>query len=409
MQGGEDETTGEDSPAPSPDATPESSDTETSDEVTENDPPADEPETTDAEDTAAEGTDNPVEASGTELTETNSTDADSSDADSTGAESTDTGSEAVADTPPAPPQPTGPILPASEAKPSATVMGATATATTGAETWYRTDQDRNRSVHRRANPWYRRLARGVIGLAFVAAAGIGLFFAAQLIQDYIDRDKLPDVGSEVPTIRATSFEIRSTAPAPTLDGTLTLDSETGAFEYTGRGTGPQSGIQVVSQDGSTVYIRRGLSAWETAGAADQVAADAQQAAAYLSNDDNADDILTTQLRRGYVDLIERVEIGEGDDEVRLYEMRFDTASFDENYPLQYQDFESEAIPGVETVRGLLVSIQLDSDDVLVAVDDTGTNWSWQRLTYSDQPFTPIDPANDLLTATIVITDGNVGN
>ncbi|MFP5489525.1 MAG: hypothetical protein ACLGHQ_14630 [Acidimicrobiia bacterium] len=29
--------------------------------------------------------------------------------------------------------------------------------------------------------------------------------------------------------------------------------------------------------------------------------------------------------------------------------------------------------------------------MLVRVADTGSNWAWERLTYSDQPFRPIDP------------------
>jgi hypothetical protein len=287
------------------------------------------------------------------------------------------------------------------------MMSEGAAPTQGAETWYRTDQDRFRSVHRRANPWYRRLARGIIGLAFVAAAGIGLFYGARLVQDYLDRDKLPDVGADVPEIRSTTFEIRSTAPAPVLDGTLTLDAETMAFEFTGRGTGSQAGIQVVSPDGSTVYVRRGSGPWAVAGNADQVAADARVAAGYLADDHSADAILTTQLRRGFVDLIDRVEVGEGDDELRRYEMRLDTASFDEDFPLQFRSFQDQAIPGVGAVRGLLVTITLDGDEVLVAVDDSTTNWSWQRIAHTDQPFVPIDPNDNLLDSTIVVTDGNL--
>jgi hypothetical protein len=282
-----------------------------------------------------------------------------------------------------------------------------ATPTRGAETWYRTDQDRYRSVHRRANPWYRRLARGIIGLSFVAAAGIGLFYGARLVQDYLDRDRLPDQGADVPTIRATSFEVRSTSPAPVLDGTLTIDAETKAFEFTGRGTGTQAGTQVVSPDGSTTYVRRGTGSWQTAIANDQIVADVRRAVSYLADDDSADDILTSQLRRGFVDLIDRTEIGTGGDELRRYELRLDTRSFSANFPIQYQEFEDRAIPGVQDVRGLLVTITLDDKNVLVAVDDAGTNWSWQRLTYTDQPFAPIDPADDLLNNTIQITDGNL--
>ncbi|MDW3213777.1 MAG: hypothetical protein R8G01_07270 [Ilumatobacteraceae bacterium] len=314
------------------------------------------------------------------------------------------------DTPIAPPptEPAGPVLPRSEVTAPPSMMATVATPTRGGDTWYRSDQDRFRSVHRRANPWYRRLARGVIGLAFLAAAGIGLFFAARLVQDFLDRDRLPAQGVDLPEIRSTSFELRSTAPAPQLDGTLTLDAATKAFEFIGRGTGSQAGIQVVSPDGATVYMRVGAGNWERPVGGEQIVTDVTTAVAYLADDDSADDILTSQLRRGYVDLLDRTEIGT-DDEVRQYELRLDTRSFEDDFPLQYSQFEQRAIPGVQSVRGLLVTITLDDDDVLVGVDDAGTNWSWQRLAYSDQPFAPIDPADDLLGNTIEITDGTVGD
>lgn len=297
--------------------------------------------------------------------------------------------------------PAVPTLPRTESTTTPpTMMATVATPTRGGDTWYRTDQDRFRSVHRRANPWYRRLARAVIGLAFLTTAGIGLFFAARLVQDYLDRDRLPSQGADVPTIRATSFEIRSTAPAPQLDGTLTLDAATGAFEFVGRGSGSQAGVQVVSPDGAAVYTRVGSGSWQRAVGTNPVVSDVMRAVEYLADDDSADDILTTELRRGYVDLIDRVEIGSGDDELRRYDLRIDTRSFEAASPVQYQLFEDEALPGVPSVRGLVVSITLDRDDVLVAVDDAGSNWSWQRLTYSGEPFAPIDPAD-----TIVITDG----
>jgi hypothetical protein len=202
---------------------------------------------------------------------------------------------------------------------------------------------------------------------------------------------LPPLGQDVPTIRATSFEIRSSAPAPALDGTLTLDASTKAFEFLGRGTGPQAGVQVVSTDGVAVYVRRGESSWDPAGAGDSVAADALQAATYLLDDDSADAILTNALRRDFVELVERTELGSGDEELRRFELRLDTASFNDRSPVQFNDFQRNAIPGVAAVRALTVTITLDDDDVLVQVDDAGTNWSWQRLSYSNQPFTPVDP------------------
>jgi hypothetical protein len=287
---------------------------------------------------------------------------------------------------------TGPSLPRTEGTATPAVVPAPTSPTRGAETWYRNEQDRFRSVHRRANPWYRRIARGVIGVCLLAAGGIGLYFGAQLVQNYLDRDRLPSVGQDVPTIRATSFEIRSSAPAPVLDGTLTLDASTKAFEFLGRGTGEQAGVQVVSTDGTTVYVRRGSSNWELAAPGDTIAADAQRAAEYLYDDDSADDILTTPLRNDFVELVERTVLGTGDEALRRFDLRLDTAAFDDRSPVQFAEFRRFAIPGVAPVRALRVTITLDHDNALVQVDDQGTHWSWQRLTYSDQPFTPIDPA-----------------
>jgi len=215
---------------------------------------------------------------------------------------------------------------------------------------------------------------------------------------YFSAPELTDPGDS-PTIRETSFEIRSTAPAPVVDGTLTLDAATGAFEFVGRGTGQQANTQVVSPDGERVFVRRDGLPWQAPEPGDVEVNDVLRAVSYLVDDDSADAILTRQLRRRYVDLLDRIEIGSGEDELRRYEMEFDTAAFRDNFPIEYQSFEERAIPGVVAERDLAVSITLDRDDVLVAVDDAGTNWSWQRLNYSDQPFTPIDPS-------IEVTDGS---
>ncbi len=229
-------------------------------------------------------------------------------------------------------------------------------------------------------------------MAFLAAGAVGIYFGAQLVRDFLDRDQLPAEEAEVPTFRSTTIEIRSTTPAPVLDGTLVLDTVTGSFEFVGRGTGPQSGMQVASPDGNTVYVRRDGGAWQVAPAGDQLAADVVRSVTYVSDDDSADAILTPVIRRNYTELIDRVEVGEGDDEVVRYELRLDTATLDENFPLEFQAFAEEAIPGVAAIRGLTVTITLDDEEVLVQVEDDNTNWSWQRLSYSDQAFVAIDPS-----------------
>ena len=268
--------------------------------------------------------------------------------------------------------------------------------------WYRSDEDRARSVYRRANPWHRRVARGLIGLAFLAVAAVGAYAAARAIQHYLERDRLPAAGADVPDIRATSFLLASSAPAPTVDGTLTIDAGTLAFEFVGRATGPQSGLQVLSPDGATVYVRQGAAPWRAATAGDATAAAVRTAVQYLADDDSADDVLTSHLRRGFVDLLAEVEEGRGEHGLTRYEMELDTAAFARDFPLQWRSYQDDSVPGAVADAAVPVTIWLDAEGVLMRVHDRGANWVWERLTYSDQPFRPVDPAEEAATRIVQV-------
>lgn len=234
----------------------------------------------------------------------------------------------------------------------------------------------------------------------LAALAVGLYFGARLLQDWIDRDRLPGAGAEVPEIRETSFLVRSGSPAPVIDGTLTIDAASGAFEFEGRNGGPQSGVGVVSVDGATTYIRTLDGQWALlTDDASGIRRDVLDVVRYLRDDDTADAILTNRLRRGYVDLVERETEGTGAEELTRYELELNTRGFGNDYPLQWQEFRDEAIPGASEERALPVVIWLDTEDVLVRVRDERTNWSWERLSYSNVPFTPTDPTSPLLGAT----------
>jgi hypothetical protein len=296
--------------------------------------------------------------------------------------------------------PTEPVLPpkAAKARPPMRGGGGAAAPTSTGEAWYRSDQARFKSVHRRANPLWRRSTRGLIALSLACVAAFALFLGAREIQDYIERDKLPGPGVDDPNIRATSFEIRSTSPAPTLDGTLTIDSTSRAIEFAGRGTGDQAGLQIVSPDGSIFFVRTGVGDWRRSGSGDTEVADLKLASQYLVRSTTSDDVLHNRLRRGFVDLIDRADEGEGDSQLTRYEMEFDTLRFAENFPLQWSDYRSQAIPGIGESRAVPVTMWIDNNDVLVRVTDTQTGWAWERLIYSSQQFTPIAASADVLAA-----------
>ncbi len=278
----------------------------------------------------------------------------------------------------------------------------------GAPTWYRSDQDRNKSLRQRANPWHRRLARSAVAACLLTALGAGLYFGAIAVQNYVGRDRLPGAGAEVPEIRTTSFLIRSSSPGPIVDGTLTIDTASRAFTFVGRATGVHAGIEVVSPNGSSAYVRRPPGNWALL--TDTAAADAQlsrddllRVVRYLSNDDTADAILTNRVRRGYVDLVAQTTEGTDDNERTRYELEIDTLEFSTDAPLDWQTFLQDAIPDAPEVQALHVVIWLDAENVLVRVSNDDSNWSWERLAYSAQPFVPEDPALLLIEETTAIS------
>ena len=302
--------------------------------------------------------------------------------------------------------PVEPLLPDTPAQPSPSMTVAAPSITTAPPTrglHYRSDEERNRSVYRRANPWYRQLARGVVALTLIGAIGVGAFFGVQLAQDWFDRTQLPAPGAEIPAFRTTTFQIRSSSPAPELEGTLTIDTQTRAFEFVGGPTGAQSGRQVVSADGGVAYARTGNGSWLRIADSDPLDRDIRRAVAYLSDDNTADAILTNRLRRGYIDLIDEVDEGEGSGALTRYDMRLNTRALALDFPLQWQDFQATAIPGVGESAGLAVSIRVDTENVLMSVTDDETGWRWQRLNYFDRAATIVNPADSLLQATTTPT------
>ena len=283
-----------------------------------------------------------------------------------------------------------PALPNTEARPPPPMMGHTPVV--GASAWYRTDQQRYKSVYRRANPWYRRLARAVLGLVMLAGLAGLLYVGAQQVQDYLNRDKLPKPGQAAPQFASTSFLVTSSSPAPELVGTITFDTASHAFEFVGGVAGPQSGLEVVSPDGSRVYVRQDGGVWREPAAGDDDVAAITRAVPYLLGVNDADDVLEIRLRKGYVDLIDETTEGVDPDSRERYEMAFDTDDYSADYPLQWQDFEDSVIPGIVQADAVPVTMWIDDDHVVVRLRADTTHWAWERLTYSDERFVPIDPA-----------------
>jgi hypothetical protein len=243
-------------------------------------------------------------------------------------------------------------------------------------------------------------------VSLFALLGVGLYYGAREVQDYLERDQLPPVGADVPDFRSTTFQVRSSSPAPTLDGTLVLDRRTRAFEFVGRPSGDQAGIRAMSPDGSTKYIGVEAEGWRIATAADTILSEIQRAMPYLVNVDNVDSVLQNQIRRGYTVLDLQATEGTGDNELIRYEMTIDTDDFSDDYPVQWLEFKREVIPAVPKTRNLPVTMWLDTEEVVVRLRDDATNWAWERLAYSEEAFEPEDPADDVAQSTTTIEGGS---
>lgn len=272
---------------------------------------------------------------------------------------------------------------------------------------YRSTDERNRSVYRRANPWYRRLARGVIAMTLIGALGVGVYVGAREVRDYLARDQLPAEGAEGPPIRQTSVLVTSTTPQLSVAGTITFDVQTGAFEFVGTPGGPDTGVRLTSPEPGIVYRQDGAN-WRPVDDGDARVAAITEAISVLRDDTTADAILVNRLRRGYVDLLRQVDEGLGDDQLTRYEVAMQLTQFADAFPLQWNQYRQEALPGVQESRRHVVSIWVDAEDALVRVEDPTTGWNWQRLAYSDDAFEPFEPAPaDVLEPTATITVAGV--
>jgi hypothetical protein len=260
---------------------------------------------------------------------------------------------------------------------------------------YRSESKRAKSVYRRANPWYRRLARGIVAMCFLVVGAAALYFGARELQDYLNRDRLPEAGVDIPSYQRTAFQISATDPSPALDGTLEIDVTTRAFRFAGR-VGGQDPAQVVSLDGTRMFAQTDDTWVELAGN-DPVASALSRAIPFLVGVDSADDIIINRMRNGYVELVDKTTEGTGDDARDRYELSFNYQAYSAAQPLQWQAFQQEVVPGITELPEASLTIWLDGDGMLVRMLDPQTNWSWERVSYADDAFDP-DPTGQVAAA-----------
>ena len=198
--------------------------------------------------------------------------------------------------------------------------------------------------------------------------GIGAFLVARVVQDFIQRASCHRPVRRRPTSgRAASSSarrVRSTSMAPSPSTCRPTHSSSSA----GPG-GPNAGDWITSPDGGAVYARLRTSTWRRLPDDHPLPTDARLAIEVLSRNDNADRILSSELRRRFVELDDLVEEGTGNLARTRYDISLELERFADRFPLQWNQFRSDAIPSASADAVHRLSFWLDEDNVLVRVED----------------------------------------
>lgn len=256
---------------------------------------------------------------------------------------------------------------------------------------YRSSEERNRSLYRRANPWYRRVARGLIVVGVIAALGVGAYVGVDVVRGYLDRDQLPPADPEVPPIRATTILVASTSGELPLQGTLSFDTVSGAYEFVGLAGSPNEDDRLTNPDGTETYILNPNATWNVATGDEPIVRAVEHAISALADDTTADAILTSRLRSGYVELVDEVDEGPAADELTRYDVALDLTGFAGGFPVQWEVYRTNALPGAVPSPHHETALWLDDASILVRVQDAETGWNWERLAYSGGEHVPFRP------------------
>ncbi len=261
---------------------------------------------------------------------------------------------------------------------------------------YRSAETRERSVYRRANPWWRRVARSLTLVAMISVVGGGLYIGARAVDKVLAPDRLPSIGVRVDRFRTTSFLIRASTSSLGIDGTLTLDVTSGAFEFTGQIAPDPTEIKVVSVDASSVFVMRTDGVWRVAGQNDPTVSQVTDAMRYLVGVITSDDLVPRPWRQKYVVLVDSASEA-SDETVTRYDMLFNTAAFSRDEATIWTAYRMQVIPDFVIADAVAVSMWIDTNDVLVHLRDDTTGWEWQRLSYDTKPFVPFDPSGEAIS------------
>ena len=252
---------------------------------------------------------------------------------------------------------------------------------------YRPEAERETLVHRRADPWWRRILRFVVVSALLAGVLIGGYFVVNAVADYLDRDRLPAPGVDSADVLSATYHVEYGPAVGGLVGGITVDHGSDTYRFTGAADTDLAGLEIVGDAAGRLALRHGDGPWE-AGWADPRAEQLVALARYLDVVDT-DDVLTTTWRDGYVSIDDReTDVpAAGVDETTMYAILFDAARYATDHPFQWNEWVATVLPLPAAVDDTLVTMWVDDDGVIRSFDNADAQFHWDRVTYSGDAVT----------------------
>ncbi|MGH9134840.1 MAG: hypothetical protein ACRDZZ_12955, partial [Ilumatobacteraceae bacterium] len=229
-------------------------------------------------------------------------------------------------------------------------------------------------------------------VAILGGLAIGAYFAVDALRDYLDRDRLPSPGVDSAEVQSATYHVRSGPAGSQLVGDITVDHAGGAYRFQGAPDTDLAGIEVVGDAAGRLALRLDGGAWEL-GWSDPRAETLPALAAYLGVVDT-DDVLTTTWRDGYVAIDDRARdvAVAGVDETTMYSIEFDAARYESDHPFQWNEWVATVIPMQASIDDTLVTVWVDGDGVIRALESVAAELRWERITYSADALTIEFPA-----------------
>jgi hypothetical protein len=252
---------------------------------------------------------------------------------------------------------------------------------------YRPESEREALLHRRANPWWRRMLRMLVLLVILGGLLTAGYFGIDALSDYVDRDRLPSPGVDSAEVRSASYRVQFGPAVGGLAGDITVDHASGTFRFQGAAGTDLAGVEIVGDAAGQLALRRDGGAWEL-GWSDPRDSRLVGLAMYLDVVDT-DDVLTTTWRDGYVSIDDR-EKGvafAGVDETTMYSMLFDGARYSTDHPFQWNEWIATVLPLPTAADDTVLTVWVDSDGVIRGFENAAAELRWERVTYSSDAVT----------------------